>query len=429
MWREYEWYKEYFADKGRTKEEMLKDLEKYSTFYVRVCLCKDPDADLNAIWKELKVQRVDVSMPFILNVYKDYDNWDLTKQDFIEIIKALNSYVYRRYIVWIPTNSLNKTFATLYNHLDRSDYKNSILSAFVLFDSYKRFPTDEEFKEAFAKKDIYNTRLKNYTLEKLENDNHLNAVTIDWTDISIEHIFPETENLKPHWQVVLWENWKELQKENVHRIWNLTITKWVYNSKMSDLPFLEKIDVEWGIRASHYRLSDDVVNKTKWDLEDIEERSNRLADQSLHIWSYPNVSDVVLDKYRETKAENEKLIYTDIKHLAHMTDSIESIFHEYEDYILSLEWVERVINKNYIAYKFDDSNFAEIEPQVNSFDLVLELPYSEIEEPADYINDISDRGHHCTWSTRIKIRNKDDFEYVKTLINESLNYMKDEDLD
>ena len=47
--------------------------------------------------------------------------------------------------------------------------------------------------------------------------------------------------------------------------------KWVYNSKMSDLPFLEKIDVEWGIRASHYRLSDDVVNKTKWDLEDIEE--------------------------------------------------------------------------------------------------------------------------------------------------------------
>ena len=64
-----------------------------------------------------------------------------------------------------------------------------------------------------------------------------------------------------------------------------------------------------------------------------------------------------------------------------MTDSIESIFHEYEDYILSLEWVERVINKNYIAYKFDDSNFAEIEPQVNSFDLVLELPYSEIEEP------------------------------------------------
>ena len=92
-------------------------------------------------------------MPFILNVYKDYDNWDLTKQDFIEIIKALNSYVYRRYIVWIPTNSLNKTFATLYNHLDRSDYKNSIYPL-LLYLIVKRFPTDEEFKEAFAKKDI-----------------------------------------------------------------------------------------------------------------------------------------------------------------------------------------------------------------------------------------------------------------------------------
>jgi uncharacterized protein with ParB-like and HNH nuclease domain len=78
---------------------MLKDLEKYSTFFVRVCLCKDPDSDLNALWKELKVQRVDVSLPFILNVYKDYDNNELSKEDFITIIKALNSYVYRRYIV------------------------------------------------------------------------------------------------------------------------------------------------------------------------------------------------------------------------------------------------------------------------------------------------------------------------------------------
>ncbi len=39
---------------------------------------------------------------------------------------------------------------------------------------------------------MYNTRLKNYTLEKLENDNHLNNVTIDWSDISIEHILLET---------------------------------------------------------------------------------------------------------------------------------------------------------------------------------------------------------------------------------------------
>ena len=42
----------------------------------------------------------------------------------MEIIKTINSYVFRRYIVGIPTNSLNKTFAVLYNSINNStEYK------------------------------------------------------------------------------------------------------------------------------------------------------------------------------------------------------------------------------------------------------------------------------------------------------------------
>ena len=430
IWKEYEGYKSYFSDKGFSKEDMLKDLEKYSTFFVRICLCKDPDSDLNALWKELKVQRVDVSLPFILNVYKDYDNNELSKEDFITIIKALNSYVYRRYIVWIPTNSLNKTFATLYNCVNKADYKDSILAAFVLFDSYKRFPTDEEFKEAFAKKDMYNTRLKNYTLEKLENDNHLNAVTIDWTDISIEHVFPETENLKPHWQVVLWENWKELQKENVHRIWNLTITKWVYNSKMSDLPFLDKINVEWWIKASHYRLSDDIVDKEKWDLSDINERSNRLAEQSLNIWSYPTISDEKLEEYRNTKtSDNQKTIYTNIDHLQQMDPAIYAIYEKYEEFILSLDWVEKDIKKLYISYKYEWSNIVEIKPRMKNFHLMIDIPYEEIEDPADFIDNVEWVWVRGTGTSRVIVDSLDNFEYVKWLIRKSLEYAKENELE
>ena len=430
IWKEYEAYKSYFSDKELSKEDMLRDLERYSMFFVRVCLCKDPDSDLNALWKELKVQRVDVSMPFILNVYKDYDNNELSKEDFITIIKTLNSYVYRRYIVWIPTNSLNKTFATLYNCVNKSDYKNSILAAFVLLDSYKCFPNDNEFKEAFAKKDMYNIKLKNYTLEKLENDNHLNAVTIDWTDISIEHIFPETDNLKPHWQVVLWENWKELQKENVHRIWNLTITKGVYNSKMSDLPFLDKINVEWGIRASHYRLSDDVVDKTKWDLSDINERSNKLAEQAVHIWSYPIISDEKLEEYRNAKAtDNKKTVYTDISHLPQMESNIKAIYEEYEKFILSLDWIEKDIKKLYISYKYEGSNVVEIKPHLTNFHLMIDLPYEEIEDPADFIDNVEWIWLRWTGTSRVIVDGLDNFEYVKWLIRKSLEYAKENELE
>ena len=314
IWEEYEEYKDFFWEWEKTKEELLKDLEKYSKYYVRIALWKDPDKELNKLWNELKIQRIWVSLPFLMRVYCDYEGvngiWKLSKEDFIEIINTVLSYVYRRYIVWIPTNSLNKTFALLYNSVKLDDYRNSVLATLMLLDSYKEFPNDEEFKQSFTKKDMYNTRLKNYTLEKLENHNHLNNITIDWNDISIEHILPETDVLKPHWQAVLWENWKELQKDNVHRIWNLTITKWVYNSKMSDLPFREKLEVVWWIRDSHYRLSNDVVDKQNWSIPEIDERSKKLAEQACNIWKFPNLSEQEITPYKNlTISKKENIIY------------------------------------------------------------------------------------------------------------------------
>lgn len=434
IWEEYEEYKEFFWEWEKTKEELLKDLEKYSKYYVRIALWKDPDKELNKLWNELKIQRIWVSLPFLMRVYCDYEGvngiWKLSKEDFIEIINTVLSYVYRRYIVWIPTNSLNKTFAILYNSVKESDYKNSVLATLILLDSYKEFPNDEEFKKSFSKKDMYNTRLKNYTLEKLENDNHLNNIIIDWSDISIEHILPETDVLKPHWQAVLWENWKELQKDNVHRIWNLTITKWVYNSKMSDLPFLEKLAVEWGIRDSHYRLSNDIVNRQKWDVEDINERSLNLAEQACKIWKYPNLTEQEIEPYKNlTISKKETIIYENMDHLPKMDNKIQTIFNEYQNFILSLDWVVEDIKKQYVSYKIDWENFVEIVPHKSLFKVMIDIPYKEIQNPADFIEDVEWKWFRWTWTTRILVRNIENFEYIKWLIKKSLIYNKEWDLD
>ena len=434
IWEEYEEYKEFFWEWEKTKEELLKDLEKYSKYYVRIALWKDPDKELNKLWNELKIQRIWVSLPFLMRVYCDYEGvngiWKLSKEDFIEIINTVLSYVYRRYIVWIPTNSLNKTFAILYNSVKESDYKNSVLATLILLDSYKEFPNDEEFKKSFSKKDMYNTRLKNYTLEKLENDNHLNNIIIDWSDISIEHILPETDVLKPHWQAVLWENWKELQKDNVHRIWNLTITKWVYNSKMSDLPFLEKLAVEWGIRDSHYRLSNDIVNRQKWDVEDINERSLNLAEQACKIWKYPNLTEQEIEPYKNlTISKKETIIYENMDHLPKMDNKIQTIFNEYQNFILSLDWVVEDIKKQYVSYKIYWENFVEIVPHKSLFKVMIDIPYKEIQNPADFIEDVEWKWFRWTWTTRILVRNIENFEYIKWLIKKSLIYNKEWDLD
>lgn len=426
MGTEYEEYKEYFSDKNWTKEEMLKDLRKYSKYYTRIYNCVDTDEDLNKLWKELKVQQVDVANPFLIQVYNDYESglYNLTKEDFIDIIKTINSYVYRRYICGIPTNSLSKTFAVLYNSVDKSNYKTSVIATLLLLESYKEFPSDEEFKQSFAEKNIYTTRLKNYTLEKLENDNHLNGITIDGKDISIEHILPETDNLKPWWRKVLGENWKELQKDNIHRIGNLTITKAVYNSQMRDLPFKEKLKVPGGIKDSHYRLSNDIIDKEKWDIEEINKRSERLAEQAVHIWKYPHLSEEELKPYRNMY-RLEKVTYENIDHLPTMTEKISKIFNSFDKNIMNLdEKITKSIAKHYIAYKYDYVNFAEIIIYKYSITIILDIPPELIQDEKQLTENISDKGSWGTGNVRIKVYNDDNYEYILGLIQQSLDNEK-----
>lgn len=439
----YEEFKEYYEGSNYSKKDMLIDLRRYSKYYTRIYRCNDKDKELNKLWKELKIQRMDVANPFLMKVYSDYEEamehhkFEFSKQDFIEIIKAINSYVYRRYIASLPTNSLNKTFAVLYNSVDKNNYKISVIASLELLDSYKVFPTDEEFKKAFEYKDIYNSRLKNYTLEKLENNEHLNEIAIDGKDISIEHILPKTTELKKHWQNVLGENWKELQKANMNRIGNLTITKGLYNSQMSDLPFNEKLDIKGGIKDSHYRISDSVlyykdangkkIERNCWNLDAINERSEILANQAVKIWKYPKLTEEQLKPYRNVNKQ-EKVIYENMNHLPKMTEHIRNVFEKYDKAILNLDTkITKAIAKHYLAYKFDYSNFAEIIIYKNSINVILDIPYEEIEDKLGIVENITDIGCWGTGNSRIKIYSMDNFEYIINIIKQSLENEKNGD--
>jgi len=49
---------------------------------------------------------------------------------------------------------------------------------------------------------------------------------------------PQNENLAPSWREMLGNDWREVQREWLHRLGNLTLTG--YNSTYSDRPFGEK---------------------------------------------------------------------------------------------------------------------------------------------------------------------------------------------
>src|SRR5205085_6152001 len=201
--------------------EVVADIHQFSKYFVRLAFHRDQDEEINKVLTDINTLRVDVAYPFLLEVYDDYEQRRIDRAVFLAILKLVESYVFRRVICGIPTNSLNKTFANLMRELNKDSYLESVQTALAVKDSYRRFPTDEEFEREFVVKDVYSLRNRNYLLRKLEN--YGRKETVDVESYTIEHIMPQNPNLTGEWKADLGPQWKEIQAKYLHTIGNLTV--------------------------------------------------------------------------------------------------------------------------------------------------------------------------------------------------------------
>ena len=281
----YENFKRYYLDNNCEKFAVLKDLFTYAKYYACIDLLQENDDELKLYWQEFKKLDSHVVYPFLLKLYDDYSRQILIKEDFKKILQVVISYLWRRAICEIPTNSLSKTFATLYQAVDKDDYVNSIIKAFVFKSIYKRFPSDYEVREKLQTKDIYHFRLRKYLLEALENYYHKEPIDLNTANYTIEHIMPQNIEHNLSWQQMLGENWQEVHSLYLHTLGNLTITG--YNAEMSNKSFGEKVNGESGFKHSHLKLNESIVQCDVWNKKAIQRRTNILTDIILKIWKYP----------------------------------------------------------------------------------------------------------------------------------------------
>lgn len=265
----------------------MAEVYRYSKYYIRLALGQEPDIDIRRALADITTLRIDVAYPFLLEVYEDYAQGFVAKADFIEILRLIESYVFRRAICGIPTNSLNKTFATLGREIDRERYLESLKLAFARKESYKRFPADQEFYQALMIKDVYNFRNRRYLLDKLENYRRSKELA-DPDNYTIEHILPQNPRLPEAWQVALGEGWKDIQSKYLHTLGNLTLSG--YNPEYSDRPFLKKRDMEGGFGVSPLFLNKGLGQLKQWGEVEITERAAKLAEWALKLWYYPEVN-------------------------------------------------------------------------------------------------------------------------------------------
>ncbi len=102
--------------------------------------------------------------------------------------------MFRRAICAIPTNSLNKTFATFGEGAEEGPLPREHPGALPRFcPPIAGFPSDEEFRRDLHTRDLYNFRSRSYWLRRLENHGRKERVAVD--EYTIEHILPQNQNL------------------------------------------------------------------------------------------------------------------------------------------------------------------------------------------------------------------------------------------
>ena len=276
-------------------EEILSELKSLSKFYNKLVNPKnEADREIRQQLEYISRLEINVAFPFLMKVYEDYSINLIDKPTFISVLSLVQSFTFRRFILGLPTNALNKIFMTLYDKVEQDNYLISIQKSLMQRSGVQRFPRNTETINALKEKDVYNIKPKNrtYLLERIENFQNTEPVIIEGnSDITIEHIFPQ--NPDPKWKIELGADEYNFIKENyLNTIGNLTLSG--NNGKLGNKPFADKqvmnVDgKEQGYKFSRLWLNRDLKEKTKWDKEEIEIRANQIAERFLKIWEIPDI--------------------------------------------------------------------------------------------------------------------------------------------
>ncbi|MEV0066650.1 DUF262 and DUF1524 domain-containing protein [Amycolatopsis sp. NPDC050768] len=397
-------------------DALVADVRAYAGYYCAMALGRETDKALAEAFQDLRDLKVDVAYPLLLELYHDYATEVLARDDFLRALRLIESYVFRRAICAIPTNSLNKTFSTIGRSLKKDRYLESLQASLLLLPSYRRFPSDEEFQRELMGRDLYNQPRRSYWLRRLENDGRKERVFVD--EYTVEHIMPQNANLPDAWRQELGPDWEQVHAAKLHTVGNLTLTG--YNSEYSDRPFAEKRDMPGGFKHSPLRLNQGLGSVTRWDEAAIDARAVQLAELAVKVWRQPMLEVSVLAAYRpQATATASGYSLDDHPQLA-PGRPMRALFDMLRPQLLALDAnVGEEIRKLYIAYKAE-TNVVDIVPQANRLRLSLNMPFPELWDPRGLARDVTNLGRWGNGDVEVGLKTTEDIPYVLGLVRQAL---------
>ena len=289
----YEAFRSFLETTDAPVETTLESMLEYSQHFrdLNSAATGVPRADTRL--RRFNLLRHEVAMPTLMPLLGEYRSGRIDADDFANAIELFDSYLFRRVVVGVPSNALNKIFATLYSEAKRlrtPDTPITEIFSYLLLrreETSGRFPTDEEFREEFLTRNFFNFTPQNrrYLFECLENnwskDNQAIATALERGDLSIEHVMPQT--LTKEWRSELGEDAERVHQTWLHRIGNLTITG--YNSEYSNAAFSTKKTIAGGFGQSPFHLNHYIKDTSTWTEADMRHRTELLTGVALRYWT------------------------------------------------------------------------------------------------------------------------------------------------
>lgn len=294
----YQAFVKLFKEQNFNQESCLKELSYYSEIF-KAFVYDDSkySQQTKSILKKIRQLKQTTCYPFLLHVFDDYEQGIIDEATLEQTLQFILSYLVRRMVCGIQSNTLRNLFRSLYNRVFKvSKNKNKYYAAINKFfyseaGTIDTVPTDGEFSKALRSGDMYRNRiLCKFLLMDIENGGS-GKEKLNFENLTIEHIMPQMQSMP--WMHIT----PEEHEEYLHVLGNLTITG--YNSELSNNAFDEKKKII-NEHSKAVILNSDVISCSVWDIEAIKARGRRLGKIVFERYAISPVNDKIEFEYLST---------------------------------------------------------------------------------------------------------------------------------
>ena len=399
----YKKFKQVFGEDSDTKENILKDMTKYSEYYSwilepnKLLSTQNRKKDIiKKLIEEVKyIGAIDFRSLLMLLLEKMYDEKNIIELE--KILKLLRDFLLRYRVVKVSRGGggLTGVVTDLMKKISTNEIECNYENIYFELSNSKnpsgKFPRDDEFKQALQESvDETYAKLVLLIIEKNEKLD----IPIDVSKITIEHIMPK--KLSPYWEKDLGDDAVSIHEKFLKSIGNQVPLSKKWNSSLSNKVFIEKRKKYF---EQQFSITREIFHFEKWDEEELIKRNKDISERACNY--------IISPLKRSRDYDDDEVITFEDKIEDTKNKKIRAILYNDKEYGIK-NWKDLIYKISEILYENTKDEFK----TVSAFKKPLIVNASE-KENLKNAKQIKDSKFYC--ETDIKL-SKDSFKYAKIIM-------------